>query len=73
MQREGGLSFGQALMAANSPVLIERSMIQGRPAEGVMSTGLVAGVLEDLPSCEELVVRMVQDARARFESFCGGA
>jgi NAD(P)H-dependent flavin oxidoreductase YrpB (nitropropane dioxygenase family) len=72
MQREGGLSFGQALMAANSPVLIERSMIQGRPAEGVMSTGLVAGVLGDLPSCEELVARMVGDAEARLRELCGG-
>jgi len=72
MQREGGLSFGQALMAANSPVLIERSMIQGRPDQGVMSTGLVAGVLADLPSCEELVARMVADAEARLRELCGG-
>ena len=72
MQREGGLSFGQALMAANSPVLIERSMIQGRPDQGVMSTGLVAGVLADLPSCEELVARMVADAEARLRDLCGG-
>lgn len=72
MQREGGLSFGQALMAANSPVLIERSMIQGRPAEGVMSTGQVAGILEDLPSCEQLVARIVAEAEARFSELCGG-
>lgn len=72
MQREGGLSFGQALMAANSPVLIERSMIQGRPAEGVMSTGLVAGILGDLPSCEELVSRMAADAVRQLDRLCGG-
>lgn len=72
MQREGGLSFGQALMAANSPVLIERSMIQGRPAEGVMSTGMVAGILGDLPSCEELVSRMAADAVRQLDRLCGG-
>lgn len=72
MQREGGLSFGQALMAANSPVLIERSMIQGRPAEGVMSTGMVAGILGDLPSCEELVSRMAADAARQLDRLCGG-
>jgi len=72
MQREGGLSFGQALMAANSPVLIERSMIQGRPSEGVMSTGMVAGILGDLPSCEELVATMVRDAEARLRQLCTG-
>lgn len=72
MQRESGLSFGQALMAANSPILIERSMIQGRPAEGVMSTGLVAGILSDLPSCDELVSRMVDDAQRRLHELSGG-
>jgi NAD(P)H-dependent flavin oxidoreductase YrpB (nitropropane dioxygenase family) len=72
MQRESGLSFGQALMAANSPVLIERSMIQGRPAEGVMSTGMVAGILGDLPSCEELITRMVDDAQQRLHRLAGG-
>ena len=72
MQREGGLSFGQALMAANSPVLIERSMIQGRPSEGVMSTGQVAGILDDLPSCEELVARIVSEAEGRLRELCGG-
>lgn len=72
MQRESGLSFGQALMAANSPILIERSMIQGRPAEGVMSTGLVAGILSDLPSCEELISRMVDDAQRRLYELSGG-
>jgi len=72
MQRESGLSFGQALMAANSPVLIERSMIQGRPAEGVMSTGMVAGILGDLPSCEEWITRMVDDAQQRLHRLAGG-
>jgi NAD(P)H-dependent flavin oxidoreductase YrpB (nitropropane dioxygenase family) len=72
MQRESGLSFGQALMVANSPVLIERSMIQGRPAEGVMSTGMVAGILGDLPSCEELITRMVDDAQQRLHRLAGG-
>jgi NAD(P)H-dependent flavin oxidoreductase YrpB (nitropropane dioxygenase family) len=71
MQREGGLSFGQALMAANSPVLIERSMIQGRPAEGVMSTGLVAGILDDLPSCEELVAGIAAEGAMRLRALCG--
>ncbi len=72
MQRESGLSFGQALMAANSPVLIERSMIQGRPTEGVMSTGMVAGILRDLPSCDELVTRMVEEAQQRLHRLSGG-
>ena len=72
MQREGGLSFGQALMAANSPVLLERSMIQGHPEQGVMATGQVAGILDDLPSCAELVERIVRDAESRLRTLSGG-
>lgn len=71
MQRESGMTFGQALMAANSPVLIERTMIQGRPEEGVIPTGTVAGVLNDLPSCAELVERIIREAEARFALLCG--
>ena len=72
MQRDGGISFGQALMAANSPVLIERSMIQGRPDQGVMSTGLVAGIIKDLPTCVELIDRIVHDAQKRLQILSKG-
>jgi NAD(P)H-dependent flavin oxidoreductase YrpB (nitropropane dioxygenase family) len=72
MQREGGLTFGQALMAANSPVFLNRSMIEGHPAEGVLSTGLVAGVLGDLPSCAELVERIVLEAEQRLAALAAG-
>ena len=72
MQREGGLTFGQALMAANSPVLLQRSMIEGQPAEGIMATGTVAGVLGDLPSCAELVERIVREAEQRLAALAAG-
>jgi hypothetical protein len=72
MQREGGLTFGQALMAANSPVLLQRSMIEGQPAEGIMATGTVAGVIGDLPSCAELVERIVREAEQRLAALAAG-
>ena len=70
MARSGEMSLGQALLAANSPVLLQRAVVQGHPAEGIMASGQVAGRLGDLPSCAELIERIVRDAEARLEAAC---
>ncbi|UDL99289.1 NAD(P)H-dependent flavin oxidoreductase [Streptomyces longhuiensis] len=56
------LSWSQVLLAANTPMLLKASMVEGRTDLGVMASGQVAGVIEDLPSCEELVTRVMSDA-----------
>ena len=68
MARGGGLSLPQALMAANAPMIIKKSMVEGRPAEGVLPSGQVAGLIDDLPSCEELLTRIVTDAKERISA-----
>jgi NAD(P)H-dependent flavin oxidoreductase YrpB (nitropropane dioxygenase family) len=70
MARSGEMSLGQALLAANSPVLLQRAVVQGHPAEGIMASGQVAGRLTDLPSCAELVERIVREAEARLAYAC---
>jgi hypothetical protein len=60
------MSFGQSLMAAIAPVMFQRSMISGEPQRGLLATGLVAGRLADLPSCDELIQGIVREARARL-------
>ena len=66
MQRAGNTTLAQALMAATAPILIRRAVEEGRPDEGIMATGLVAGRLDDLPTCEELVQRIVREAHDRL-------
>ncbi|MFJ5798012.1 NAD(P)H-dependent flavin oxidoreductase [Streptomyces decoyicus] len=58
------LSLSQVLLAANTPMLLKASMVDGRTDLGVMASGQVAGVIEDLPSCAELVDRIMAEARA---------
>jgi NAD(P)H-dependent flavin oxidoreductase YrpB (nitropropane dioxygenase family) len=70
MVRSGEMSLGQALLAANSPVLLQRAVVQGHPAQGIMASGQVAGRLGDLPSCAELVERVVRDAESRLAAAC---
>jgi NAD(P)H-dependent flavin oxidoreductase YrpB (nitropropane dioxygenase family) len=60
-------SFAQALMGATAPVFIQRATVEGKPDEGVMATGQVAGRLTDLPSCEELINRIVAEAEAALD------
>jgi len=67
MRREGGLSWGQVLMAANTPVLLRAAMVDGRTELGLMSSGQVAGLIGDLPSCAELMGAIMRDAEAGAE------
>lgn len=66
MARQSELSFGQTLLAANSPMIIQDSMVHGRPDEGVLPSGQVAGLIDDLPTCAELIGAMLTEARERL-------
>lgn len=56
------LTWSQVLLAANTPMLLKASMVDGRTDGGVMASGQVAGVIDDLPSCAELVERVMAEA-----------
>ena len=62
MRHGKNLSWSQVLLAANTPMLLRASMVEGRTDLGVMASGQVAGLIEDLPSCEELVQRILSEA-----------
>jgi NAD(P)H-dependent flavin oxidoreductase YrpB (nitropropane dioxygenase family) len=64
LRRGTGLSWAQVLMAANTPVLLRAAMVDGRPDLGLMSSGQVAGLIDDLPSCAELIGRIMTEAEA---------
>ncbi|MFF8712447.1 NAD(P)H-dependent flavin oxidoreductase [Streptomyces sp. NPDC015184] len=64
MRHGKDLSWSQLLLAANTPMLLKASMVDGRTDLGVMASGQVAGLIEDLPSCAELVERVMAQAHA---------
>ncbi|MFD6551693.1 NAD(P)H-dependent flavin oxidoreductase [Streptomyces sp. NPDC058398] len=68
MKHGRDLSWSQVLLAANTPMLLKSSMVDGRTDLGVMASGQVAGVIEDLPSCAELVGRVMAEAQAALGS-----
>ena len=63
LRRDNELTRTQMLMAANAPIFIRRSMVEGRPAEGVLPSGVVAGLINDRPACAELIQRIVTEAQ----------
>jgi len=56
------LTWSQVLMAANTPMLLKAGLVDGNTEAGVLASGQVTGIIEDLPSCAELIERIVTDA-----------
>jgi NAD(P)H-dependent flavin oxidoreductase YrpB (nitropropane dioxygenase family) len=62
MRHGKDLAWSQVLLAANTPMLLRSAMVDGRTDLGVMASGQVTGVIDDLPSCAELVERIMKEA-----------
>ena len=56
------LTWSQVVMAANTPMLLKAGLVEGNTDAGVLASGQVAGILDDLPSCAELIDSIVADA-----------
>ena len=64
MRKSMGLTWTQTLMAANTPMLLKAALVDGKVESGVMASGQVVGVIDDLPTCQELIDRIVAEADA---------
>jgi NAD(P)H-dependent flavin oxidoreductase YrpB (nitropropane dioxygenase family) len=71
MRRGKELTWSQIVMAANTPMLLKAGLVEGNTDAGVLASGQVAGILDDLPSCAELVPAIVADAIRRLEAASG--
>jgi NAD(P)H-dependent flavin oxidoreductase YrpB (nitropropane dioxygenase family) len=59
MRKTQGRTLGQMALAANTPTMLRSGLVEGDTNAGVLASGQVAGVIDDLPTCEELVDRIV--------------
>ncbi|GAA4614788.1 nitronate monooxygenase [Saccharopolyspora hordei] len=71
VRRNHGLPLSRVLLAANTPMLIKAALVDGRPDAGVLPAGQVVGMIDDLPSCEELIDRVVTDAARTLSGTSG--
>ncbi len=62
MQKSQGRSLAQMTLAANTPTMLKSGLVDGDTSAGVLASGQVVGVIDDLPTCEELIDRIVTRA-----------
>ena len=67
MKRNQDLTWSQVALAANAPMLIKATMVDGNPDVGILPTGQVTGVIDDLPSVAELLAAIEADAHATLK------
>jgi len=64
MKEGNELSWAQVVMAANAPMMTKAALVEGRTDVGVLPTGQVVGVIEELPTVAELIGAIVTEANA---------
>jgi NAD(P)H-dependent flavin oxidoreductase YrpB (nitropropane dioxygenase family) len=62
------LTWSQVVMAANTPMLLKAGLVDGNTGAGVLASGQVAGIIDDLPSCAELIESIVGEAVTHLQS-----
>lgn len=67
MASKTDMTLGQTMMAGNAPMIIQRAMVDGKPDEGVLPSGQVAGIIDDLPSCADLIASIAIQAEAHLK------
>jgi NAD(P)H-dependent flavin oxidoreductase YrpB (nitropropane dioxygenase family) len=59
MRKAQGRTLAQMTLAANTPTLLKAGLVDGDTHAGILASGQVVGVIDDLPTCEELIDRIV--------------
>jgi NAD(P)H-dependent flavin oxidoreductase YrpB (nitropropane dioxygenase family) len=70
MRKNERLTNAQMILAANAPILARIAMNDGDPVRGYLPSGTVAGVIDDRPTCEELISRIVAEAEETLKKLC---
>ena len=62
MKKSQDLSWAQVAMAANAPMLTKAALVDGRLDTGVLPTGQVVGVIDELPAVATIIEAIMSDA-----------
>jgi NAD(P)H-dependent flavin oxidoreductase YrpB (nitropropane dioxygenase family) len=73
MKEGNELSWSQVVMAANAPMMTKAALVDGHPEVGILPTGQVVGVIDELPTVSELIGRIITEANATIERLSGFA
>lgn len=73
MRKSRELTWSQLAMAANAPMLTRASMVDGRLEVGILPTGQVVGVIDELPTVADLVAEIMHEAEETLQRLGGEA
>lgn len=62
MRRSQGLTWSQTAMAANAPMLTRAALVEGALDAGILPTGQVAGLIDELPTVAALIADIIEEA-----------
>ncbi|WP_010540243.1 NAD(P)H-dependent flavin oxidoreductase [Dietzia alimentaria] len=66
MKKASDRTWQQIVMAANTPMLLKAGLVEGNTEAGVLASGQVVGMIDDLPSCDGLIQRIMTQAHERL-------
>lgn len=67
MKQNQELTWSQLAMAANAPMLTKATMVDGKVEAGILPTGQIAGVIDEIPTVAELLGRIMAEAEETLE------
>lgn len=68
MKKSSDRTWQQIIMAGNTPMLLKAGLVEGDTEAGVLASGQVVGMIEDLPGCDELIDRIMRQAAERIDT-----
>jgi NAD(P)H-dependent flavin oxidoreductase YrpB (nitropropane dioxygenase family) len=73
MKKRMDMPWAEVIMAGNTPILTKATLVDGQLDAGILPTGQVVGVIDDLPSAEDVVSAIVAEAEATLARLTGSA
>ncbi len=71
MKKEQDLTWAQMALAANAPMMTKASVVDGDAEVGILPTGQVTGVIDEIPTVAQVVEGIVAEADAVLARLTG--
>jgi NAD(P)H-dependent flavin oxidoreductase YrpB (nitropropane dioxygenase family) len=71
MKKRMDMPWAEVIMAGNTPILTKATLVDGELDAGILPTGQVVGVIDDLPSAAEVVSRIIAEAEITLDRLAG--
>ena len=72
MRKDQELTWAQVALAANAPMMTKASVVDGDTEVGILPTGQVVGVIDELPTVADLLERIMDEADRTLTRLCSG-